>query len=75
MWRLTPFFSRDDGDGPVTAWKENTHANKADGRLTVDRHWQSGNRRIMKYMAEWCNSSITAFEAGGEGAEPSLAAI
>lgn len=25
-------------------------------------------------MAEWCNSSITAFEAGGEGAEPSLAA-
>lgn len=27
------------------AWLEYTHANKAVGRLTVDRHWQLGNRR------------------------------
>lgn len=35
----------------LTAWRvakarEYTHANKAVGRLTVDRHWQLGNRRV-----------------------------
>ena len=35
----------------LTAWRvakarEYTHANKAGGRLTVDRHWRLGTRRV-----------------------------
>ena len=40
----------------LTAWRvakarEYTHANKAVGRLTVDRHWQLGNRRVTNLLS------------------------
>ena len=63
-----------NGDRPVTAWKENTHANKAVGRLTVDRHWRFGTRRAAD-IVDWDNRSPSVFETGSVGAAPTSTAI
>ena len=57
----------------LTTGKEYTHADKAVGRLTVDRHWRFGNRRAAD-IVDWDNRSPSVFETGSVGAAPTSTA-
>ena len=73
-------FLSDDGERPVTArkmrlamWKEYTHISWRDSSMTVDRHWQLGNRRAAD-IVDWDNRSPSVFETGSAGAAPTSTA-
>ena len=58
-------FLSDDGDGPVTAWRESTHANKAVGRLTartdeqlILSSSQAVRQRALTPSLHWSESSL-----------------